>query len=278
MSTTRLLSPPAPVTEPPDCGRHHGRPEWARTALILVGHGSNRRNGANPGLTAHVAALQARRIFAEVRAAVLYGAPDAEQALAGLRAPEVTLAPMLMCDGQCARVVLPRAFGLAGPLPSRFGRRFTVCPPLGLLSGLTRLILTRAQASALRHGLRPENTSLLVIGHGSTRNPASRRATLWHAAGARAAAVFGSVDVAFLDEEPFLAQVLGGSIGPTVAVGLFAADGLHASEDVPRYIARHAPMSVRYLGAIGEDAGVADLVLEQVAAAQRVRVAAPLAI
>lgn len=199
---------------------------------------------------------------------MLYGTPDPEQALAGLRAPEVILAPMLMCDGHCARVVLPRAFGLVGPLPSQLGRRFTICPPLGLQPALTRLILTRAQTAAFRQGLRPESANLLLIGHGSTRDPASRRATLWHAAGARAAAVFGGVDVAFLDEEPFLAQVLGGLSGPSIAVGLFAADGLHASEDVPRCIARHAPGSVRYLGAIGEDAGVADLVLEQVAANQ----------
>ena len=243
-----------------------------------MGHGSNRRGGANPGLAAHVAALRGRRIFAEVRAAVLYGAPAPEQALAGLRAPEVILAPMLMCDGHCARVVLPRAFGLDGPLPSRFGRRFTICPPLGLLPALTRLIVTRAQAAARCRGLPPEDVNLLLIGHGSTRDPASRRATLWHAAGARAAAVFGGVSAAFLDQEPFLAQALGGPSVPTVAVGLFAADGLHASEDVPRCIARHAPASVRYLGAIGEDVGVPDLVLEQVAAAQRLRVAAALAV
>jgi sirohydrochlorin cobaltochelatase len=205
-------------------------------------------------------------LFAEVRAAVLYGAPGSEQALVGLRAPEVILAPMLMCDGHCARVVLPRAFGLAGPVTSRFGHRFRICPPVGLQPSLTRLILTRAQALAFRQGLLPRNVSLLLIGHGSTRDPASRRATLWHAAGAREVSVFGSVGVAFLDEEPFLAQALSALKGPTVAVGLFAADGLHASADVPRCIARHAFVSVDYLGAIGEDPGVVDLVLEQVAA------------
>ena len=61
--------------------------------LILVGHGSKRQGGTNPGLTALVAALQARRIFAEVRVAVLHGAPDPGQAMAGLRASEVILAP-----------------------------------------------------------------------------------------------------------------------------------------------------------------------------------------
>lgn len=255
MFTTRSPSPPAPVIEPPD----RGRAAWAHKTLILVGHGSKRLGGANPGLTALVATLQARRIFAEVRAAVLYGAPDPEQALVGLRASEVILAPMLMCDGHTARVVLQRAVG----------RHVTVCPPLGLQPAMTRLILTRVQTAALHDDLPAKSVTLLLIGHGSTRDPASRRATLWHATRAREAAIFGSVRVAFLNEEPFLAQSLSGLKGPTVAVGLFAAEGLHASEDVPHCIAQHAVGPVGYLGAIGEDAGVADLVLEQVAAADR---------
>lgn len=45
------------------------------------------------------AALRARRRFAEVRTAVLHGAPGPRDALAGLKAREVILAPLLMCDG-----------------------------------------------------------------------------------------------------------------------------------------------------------------------------------
>ncbi len=258
MSTTRSPSRPGPATE---------RPDWARAALVLVGHGSNRDGGSNPALLAHAAALRARGIFAEVRAAALYGAPRPEQALSGLQAAEVYLAPLFMAEGHFARVGLREAFGLDGRLTVVGGRRVVLCPPLGLQPGLTRLCLARAEARARREGLSPQATRLLFVGHGSSRDPAPREAALWHAEAARGAAVFGGVDEAFLDEPPFLCDVLGGLGGASVAVGLFAAGGLHAGEDVPALIARWARVPVHYLGAIGEDPAISDLVLAQVAAA-----------
>lgn len=262
MSTTRSPFPPAPATESPD----RGRPGWARAALVLVGHGSRYNGGANPGLMAQAAALRARRLFAEVHAAALIGAPDPEAALAGLDSARVYLAPLLLCAGHSLRVDLPRILGLGGPVTQRGGQCFVLCPPLGLMPGLTRLILDRAAEAARAQGLDPEAAALLLVGHGSPRNPASRRAAEWHAAGARAAAVFGEVVVALLDEPPFLETVLRRLARPTIAVGLFADNNRHAGQDLPDAIARHAPVAVRYLGAIGEDSGIPDLVLDQVAA------------
>ncbi len=118
----------------------------------------------------------------------MHGQPGPEAGAEGRfveQAREVILAPLLTRDGRCARVVLPRAFGLAAPVTLRFGRRFTLCPPLGLLWDLTRLIVARAVARALREGLRPEDAALLIVGHGLPRVRASRRTALWHAAGAR---------------------------------------------------------------------------------------------
>jgi sirohydrochlorin cobaltochelatase len=243
-----------------------------------VGHGSSEAGGADPSLLAHAAALQARRLFAEVRVAVLYGTPGPWDALAGLKARELILAPLLMCDGHCARDVLPRAFGLAGPVTLRFGRRFTLCPPLGLQPGLSRLMISRAGALARHNRVPAEQATLLLIGHGSPRDPASRRAVLWHAAAARAAAAFGSVRVAFLDEPPYLEEALRRLHGPAVAVGLFAGEGRHAGRDVPGAIARHARVPVHDLGAIGADPGIPELVLEQVAARERSLATTPLAI
>ncbi|MEE8500759.1 MAG: hypothetical protein V3S27_09315 [Kiloniellales bacterium] len=208
----------------------------------------------------------ARGLFAEVRAAALNGAPDPEAALAGLDSARVYLAPLFLCAGHGLRVVLPRALGLDGPAARRGGQRRVLCPPLGLMPGLTRLILARAAEAARSQGLDPEAAALLLVGHGSPRNPASRRAAEWHAAGARAAAVFGEVDIALLDEPPFLAEVMRRLTRPTIAVGLFADNNRHAGQGLPDAIARHAPVVVRYLGAIGTDVGIPDLVLDQVAA------------
>ena len=84
--------------------------------------------------------------------------------------------------------------------------------------------------------------------------------------GSEEAAVFGSVRVAFLDEQPFLEEALRRLSGPSVAVGLFAAGGLHAGRDLPGAIARYSHLPVHNLGAIGADSGIPDLVLDQAAA------------
>ena len=96
----------------------------------------------------------------------MHGQPGPEAGAEGRfveQAREVILAPLLTRDGRCARVVLPRAFGLAAPVTLRFGRRFTLCPPLGLLPDLTRLIVARAVARAPKELLSTKASQLSVV-------------------------------------------------------------------------------------------------------------------
>ena len=45
--------------------------------------------------------------------------------------------------------------------------------------------------------------------------------------------MFSAVTTAYLEEPPFLQDMMGRLDGPTVVVGMFASDGLHAGEDLP---------------------------------------------
>ena len=262
MSITRLHSRLAPAIEPAGL---------ADSALILVGHGSTRGGGTNPALQAHAAALRTRGLFAAVYAAALYGAPAPSDALAAARASgvhDIYIAPLFMSDGQFTRVILPHALGT--DLPSnRAGPCVRVCGPLGLRPELTALILRRACELATRAGLAPEASELLLIGHGSTRDPASHAAAEWHASQARVVGAFQAVRTAFLDQVPYLGDVLHARTRPAIAVGLFAAGDLHAGTDVPRLIATHDGPPIQYVEAIGEDPAIPDLVLAQVSAAMR---------
>lgn len=261
MSITRSRFRPAPVTKPADL---------AAGALILAGHGTTRGGGANPALQAHADAVRARGQFVAVHAAALYGTPSPREALAAAAASgarHITIAPLFMCDGQFTRTVLPRAFGLDGRRHPT-GPRVRMCDPLGLRPELTALLLRRASELAVRAGWTPDATEMLLIGHGSTRDPASQRAVDRHAARARAAGVFQTVRTAFLDQAPYLADVLRARTQPAIAVGLFAAGDLHAGTDIPRLIAAHDGPPIHCVEAIGADPAIPDLVLAQVAAAR----------
>lgn len=261
MSITRSRSRPEPAIKPA---------ELADSALILAGHGSARGSGANPALQAHADALRARHHFAAVHAAALYGTPSPSEALAAAAASgarHITIAPLFMCDGQFTRTILPRAFGIDGQ-HSQTGPRVRVCEPLGLRPELTTLLLRRAGELAARVGLEPGITELLLIGHGSTRDPASQLAVDRHAARARAAGVFQTVRTAFLDQAPYLTDVLRARTRPAIAVGLFAAGDVHAGTDIPQLIAAHDGPPIHCVEAIGADPAIPDLVLAQVAAAR----------
>ena len=210
-------------------------------------------------------ALGARRLFAEVAGATLAGGPDPDQVLAGLAAAEAYVVPFFMTDGSAVRDILPRRLRLEGRVTKRGGRRFLLAAPVGLNARLADLIVRRARALAGERAIDPGAATLLLVGHGSTRNPASRRTTEAHAARARKGRVFAAVATAFLDEPPILAEAVAALDGPALAVGLFTEDGLHASQDVPPILAARKP-EVPYLGAIGPDPEMADLIIDQVAA------------
>ena len=225
---------------------------FSNDALLLIAHGSARYPDAGRTAHLHAETIRAQGHFASVGVGFLNGAPSAAEALAALAPRFVHVVPFFMEDGYFTRIAVPKA--LAGTAPS--GLR--IYPPVGLHPGLSRLIEARAAAGP----------SLILIGHGSARAPGRPMALHGHAERLRAGGRFTDVAVAFLEEAPFAADVLARAEGGTVAVvGVFAGDGMHVRDDLPALIAAaRARLGARLndLGSIGDDPGMAGLVLDQV--------------
>ena len=227
--------------------------ETFNDALLLIAHGSARYPDAGRAVLAHAATIRTQGHFAEVAVGFLNGAPSAAEALASLT-PRIThVVPFFMEDGYFTRVAVPKA--LAGGANLRF------CPPVGTHPGMVELIATR-----IARGLAGRTPSdIVLIGHGSATSPGRRMALHGHAErlGAR---------VAFLEESPLLADVLAETQGPLVVVGIFAGEGGHVRDDLPTLIAAaRERLGDRLidLGSIGDEAGMATLILDQVVAGQR---------
>ncbi len=216
-------------------------------------------------LDRHARALRATGAFAEVRAASLFGREPLDRCVAGLAASSAFVVPMVMSAGRTVSEHLAGAvdrLGAAAVLPPNP----CLCPPLGLHPGLADLVVRRAREALARRGSDPARATLLVVGHGSLRDPASRRAAGLQAGRIRAHGAFARVVTAFLEEPPRLADVVPGLAGPLAAVGLFAANGVHAGRDIPAALGRNPAAQVLYLGAIGEDEAIPALVLDLVRA------------
>jgi len=249
MSITRSTCPQVPVTE------------LTHYRLLLIGHGSERSDGPNTQLVEQAGHLRKSNLFAGVEGAVLYGEPNVHSALKALGDGPVRVVPMFMCDGMFTRKIIP-----AGIEKARLaGQSITYDPPVGLSENLARLIARRIRTQIAEDQQAAKDVHVVLVGHGSTASDASWQATERHAARLRKLSQFNSVKTAYLDQHPKFADVISDLSGPVCVVGLFVADGLHAGDDIPGLIASSGKANnIRYLGAIGSDVEMVELVMEQV--------------
>ena len=198
-----------------------------------------------------------------VFAGVLSGLPTIEAALGkavNTGARRILVYPYFMAAGFFVSTRVPQRIAGAGA-----SERCRMLGPLGADPGLPALVLRRAAAVAVDNLDQPARACrLLLVGHGSKVARASAEATEAVAAALRRAGEFASIETAFLEEAPFLDDVIGQDAEgrdarPTVIVGLFNGDGLHAGEDVPAAMQK-AKGPVAYTGAVGAMPEVADLI------------------
>ncbi len=213
----------------------------------------------------HAAVLAERRLFVDVRTALLHGGPPPGEGLAGLQGRTVYVMPVMMCAGRHVMRTLPAALG-GTERAGGAGPTLHFCRPLGLHPAIAGLVAARASGELARQRWSPEQTNLLLAAHGSKTDPASRQAADLQATWLRARRLFGSVATAFLEEEPSLPAALAALPGPLIVAGLFAAPGAHAGHDVTRMLADCRRRDVAYLGAIGADAAIPEIIVKIVQA------------
>lgn len=217
-------------------------------------------------MEAQAALLRRGGAFEEVACAFLSTPPAPAEALAALRGDPVCVVPLFMSDGYFVRAV-ERALAAQ---EEQEGRCLRQARPVGLMPELTGVIERRALAACAEGDLEPGRCGLLIVAHGYTGSPASREAARFHTEPLAATGRFRWVDAAFLEEEPMIPDRLAAHGGDLVAVGLFAAPGGHAAEDVPEALAadpRRGERRVLYTGAIGADPAMAGVIALAAAAA-----------
>ena len=225
--------------------------------LIVVGHGTGSAAGdaALHALAAALAAALAEQdLYADVRAAVLRGTPGLAEAAQGYESESIQLLPFLMSGGVTFQNQLATALTSLS-----WDRSPLLYQPLGFNPGLTALLAARAEAAAGAWSWPLADNHLVLIGHGTLRDPASAQAARMHQR--RLAALGRFADVAFLDQPPRLTDVLAHHQGPLIGIGLFAGEGRHGARDMTDAFSGSAGPSI-YCGAIGADPGLVSLAVD----------------
>jgi sirohydrochlorin ferrochelatase len=204
-----------------------------------------------PGVAAeHARALEAELPGCAVRAGCIKGEPAVEAVLDRLGTPALVV-PLLMAEGYILELLRRR-------LGDRPGVAITA--PVGTHPGIAALIEEAARRTAQAQGWDPSACRLLLVGHGTPRHQGSARAALDQARAVRERGGFAEVLTAFLEEPPYLGEVLEGLAGrPVVVVGLFVDAGPHGRDDVLEALAR-APGPVAYAGPVGAQDGIRAIV------------------
>jgi len=218
-------------------------------ALLIVAHGSTVNPDSSAPTLEHAAEIRRRKIFARVECAFWKEEPSLRDALflfdpAKIR--EVYVVPNFISEGYFTQTVVPRELELIGPITKRSnGEIWKYCEPVGNHPMMTELLLKRARQVA--SDAAPEETSLLIVAHGTDLNENSAVAAKREAEKIRALGKYAAVLNVYMEEPPLVSDWRKLTETPNVVVvPFFISDGLHSYEDIPRLLriaARHPERS-----------------------------------
>ena len=245
-------------------------------ALILAGHGSHISANTAGAVWSYVDRLRSWGVADEVTACFWKEAPAFSQALDTVVADEVVIVPVFTARGYFTSEVLPTELGIKGDSAEVDGRRIHVTKALGEHPQLQSIVERRLEEALARFQLRPDETAVAIIGHGTRRNRGSRDTARQQARRIRDLHWLGEVVDVYLDDEPDIPSLYRSTRAANIiALPYFLADGSHVRVDVPRALGitdldsvNHVNgRSVYYLEAVGSDESICRVILDLARAA-----------
>lgn len=210
--------------------------DLGRAGLLIVGHGSTVNPDSSVPTLEHAKDIRRRGLFAEVACCFWKEEPSLRDALLFFDSPtikEVYVVPNFISEGYFTQTVIPRELELDGPATERIsGQIWKYCEPVGNHPFMTELLLQRAAEVA--RGVPESETSLLIVGHGTSLNENSAVAAKRVAEEISRQSRYAVVLSTYMEEAPLIADWAKLTSTPNVVVvPFFISDGLHSYEDIP---------------------------------------------
>ena len=197
---------------------------------------------------------------------------------------EVYVVPNFISEGYFTQTVIPRELELSGRLTTRSdGQVWKYCEPVGNHPAMTELLLQRAREVA--PGVPERDTSLLIVGHGTSLNDNSAVAAKREVDAIRHLGRYAAVLNVYMEEAPLVADWAKLTNAPNVVVvPFFISDGLAQLRGHPDSSRNRKTTSgdvfgknphhlhgrdLYYASSIGTDARFAEIIVEQAEAFDR---------
>lgn len=266
-----------------NAAKHPGPPRTR--SLVLLGHGSTQNADSSKATRLQAETIRHRALFDEVVAAFWLDEPPMNQALNIVRSDDVFVIPYFISDGYFTEQIIPRELKISGRFTERDGRRIFYGEPVGTHPSMTQALRRSAEHVVSESGSESppkRETTLIVVGHGTTQNEHSADAILRQVELLKKEDSFADVLPAFTAQEPYDKDALSRVRTPYVIVTpFFISDGLHSREDIPVNMGfakkgerwknpvlnpcgKKNPQSLWYANAIGSEPWMTEVILERV--------------
>src|ERR671926_980196 len=122
-----------------------GRETSGRTALVLLGHGTDLNKNSGGVMYLNAGRIRERGVYDLVEVGFLDQAPEIGVVVDGIGAENVILIPLFIADGWHTRETIPEDLGLAGEVTTRDDKTIFYGAPVGTHPSMANLIAARAR-------------------------------------------------------------------------------------------------------------------------------------
>src|SRR5919205_2468656 len=122
-----------------------GRETSGRTALVLLGHGTDLNKNSGGVILLNAARIRERNLYDLVEVGFLDQDPEIGAVVESVAASNVILIPLFIAEGWHTRETIPRDLGLAGGVTVREDKTIFYGDPVGTHPSMANLIAARAR-------------------------------------------------------------------------------------------------------------------------------------
>ena len=124
-----------------------GREVSGRTALVLVGHGTDLNKNSGGVIYLNARRIRERGIYDLVEVGFLDQDPEIGSVVDGVEAENVILIPLFIAEGWHTRETIPEDLGLSGEVTVLGGKKIYYGAPVGTHPSMANLIAARARGA-----------------------------------------------------------------------------------------------------------------------------------
>ncbi|HPF40995.1 MAG TPA: ferrochelatase [Phycisphaerae bacterium] len=202
--------------------------------ILLAAHGSGDDSASNAFVHALTARLSNDLAPTPVLCAFRKGRPSFAEAIASVTGDSVIVIPVMTSEGYFSTRVLPAAIAES---PRAASLRVTMTAPLGLHPAFVEITESLLAGAVAQFAPPIANTTFLVVGHGTPRHADSRSRTVEVVEAIAARRDDWDIRPAFIDEPPYVRDVVATLASRhVIATPFLIGGGHHATIDIPEQL------------------------------------------